>query len=40
MSDELERIWKDAVVTYIKTLPEILLEGLSKTMTDLCHDKL
>jgi hypothetical protein len=32
MNDEIERIWKEAVVAVSRQYPDIFLEGLRKTM--------
>jgi hypothetical protein len=37
MTDELERIWKEAVVVSSRNYPGICLEGLKKTMKNLRH---
>jgi hypothetical protein len=31
MNNELERMWKETVVAYLKYYPDICLEGLGKT---------
>jgi hypothetical protein len=36
MNNELKRIWKDVVVTYLKYYPGICLVGLRKTTKTLC----
>jgi hypothetical protein len=40
MIDELERIWKEAVVFYWRYYPGICLEGLGKTTKIICVDSL
>jgi hypothetical protein len=39
MNDDLERIWKEAIVTYSR-YPVICPEGLRKTMKDFSQDSL
>jgi hypothetical protein len=38
MTDELERIWKEAVVTLSKCYPRVCLEGLRKTTENIDQD--
>jgi hypothetical protein len=38
MSDELEMIWKEAVVSLLRYYRRILLERLRKTTKNLCQD--
>jgi hypothetical protein len=40
MNDELERIWKEAVVAHLRYYPGICLMGLRKTMKTLSYDSL
>jgi hypothetical protein len=38
MNDELERMWKEAVVAYLKYYPGIRLEGPRKTTKNFSQD--
>jgi hypothetical protein len=38
MNDDLENIWKESVVSYMKHYPGFRLEGLKKTIKPLSQD--
>jgi hypothetical protein len=38
MNDEVDRMWKEAVMAYFNAMPSIHLKGLTKTTKHLSYD--